>query len=187
MACTFGPEKPDDEEEEHPADDSESCADCSNWICCMDADALVRVKDKLFCTTRCYGSWLMAQPVERRNPTVTNKMIDSITVYIPEYERVLANVKSEDDKIAVVLTAGDWRRIAQELREDADGQGLGPAENAILEHDGEDDRWATEEQVLRARTKDGQDVACHDCAAATERCAIVIEETLERYELGWDL
>jgi hypothetical protein len=118
---------------------------------------------------------------------MTNKMIDDNTVYIPEWERVLPGVKSGDDRIAIVLKAEDWRRIAQELRLDADAEGLGPAEAAVQADFGTDDYDELEVRLAAAHARDGQDVACHDCSSATERCAAAIETTLNRYDLGWDL
>lgn len=98
-----------------------------------------------------------------------------------EYEQLLPDKLSEDDKMAVVLSVKDWKAIAENLHLDADCQSYGPAVTA----------WYAEEPgrplpgpgYRKAYEHDAKNVACHGCSAATERCANTIEDTLERN--GW--
>jgi hypothetical protein len=100
------------------------------------------------------------------------------------YSQVLRGQLSEDDNMAVVLTVKDWQAIAENLHEDADAEGYGPAQSYFIER-GEVTSMA-DVPILdyqNAYDKDAQDCAAHSCAAATDRCADVIDETLKQN--GW--
>ena len=39
--------------EPHPHDDSEACAWCANFKCCMDPNKMIRRGSKLYCNDSC--------------------------------------------------------------------------------------------------------------------------------------
>jgi hypothetical protein len=92
------------------------------------------------------------------------------------YMRETPEGLSDKDLMSVMLRVEDWQHIRDNLYMDADGEAAGACEE--LAHQVEVDGPGWEAAIDAARTKDGQATACHQTAAATERCADVIDETL---------
>jgi hypothetical protein len=85
----------------------------------------------------------------------------------------------EHDEISVTLRIGDWVRIRNELRDDADAEVAGPAATALLVGEADTD----EEMIQRAEAHDRDATYCHESGSGTRRCADVIEQALR--EEGW--
>jgi len=98
-------------------------------------------------------------------------------VLVKVYEPVGLYGLSEDDKLAVVLTVKDWKAILDNMREDADALGDGPAVTALIA-DADQGRTVNGTDFRAAYEHDAARCAAYSCAASTGRCADVLEETL---------
>jgi hypothetical protein len=104
-------------------------------------------------------------------------------------ERPHPMAKSDMDSIPVLLRVGDWMKIRDCLREDADAEDPGPAQSAMQEkYWGTTEKIASgqeppDEEIVRAEKHDAEATFCHDSGPGTRRCADTINQTLR--EFGW--
>jgi len=97
-----------------------------------------------------------------------------------EYQRTNPDNLSESDLLAVRLRVEDWLAIRDNLYEDADGQGCGPAETAYHEDNPPD----PDGKVHRAAyDHDYERTPAHACYGSTRRAADTINQALTQH--GW--
>lgn len=109
---------------------------------------------------------------------------DAQASMVRRYHHVLYGQLSDDDLMAVVLKVGDWKAIAENLRDDADAESLGPAVSQFMEEVPEG-TLDSGDGYAKAYAHDAERCYAHQCRAATERVADTIQGTLE--DCGWDL